>query len=203
MVKRIFSGLTFAFGLTIFGLHTFASASSASADEPLPKANPLALLRADHIMISTADYQATVDWYRSVFGFEVVREWDVPGHPDVDVGYIAANGFMIEVVATPEEFQSEKLPPDVFAALSDRGFVHLSFMSADVDAVAAELLSRGVELELPPTTFVDAGRRLLFIRDNNGNLIEIVTPLSAYKSSENKSSVNKSSIANSSADKRQ
>ena len=47
--------------------------------------------------------------------------------------------------------------------------------------VAAELVSRGVELELAPTNFDAAGVRLLFIRDNNGNLIEIVTPLSAYQ----------------------
>ena len=99
----------------------------------------------------------------------------------MDVGYIAANGFMIEVVGTPKDFQSEKVAPDVFTAMSDRGYVHIAFTSADVDAVAAELLSRGVALELPPTNFDAAGVRLLFIRDNNGNLIEIVTPLSAYR----------------------
>jgi len=65
--------------------------------------------------------------------------------------------------------------------MSDRGYVHMAFNSADVDGVAAELISRGVELELAPTNFDAAGVRLLFIRDNNGNLIEIVTPLSAYK----------------------
>ena len=143
--------------------------------------NPLALMRADHIMISTADYQGTVDWYHNILGFEVVREWDIEGYAEVDVGYIAANGFMIEVVGTASEFQVEKVAPDVFTAMSDRGYVHLAFTSADVDAVAEELIRRGVELELPPTNFDAAGVRLLFIRDNNGNLIEIVTPLSAYK----------------------
>jgi methylmalonyl-CoA/ethylmalonyl-CoA epimerase len=147
-----------------------------------PKPNPLALMRADHIMISTADYNGTIEWYNSVLGFEVVREWDIEGYDDVEVGYIAANGFMIEVVGTASEFQTEKVAPDVFTAMSDRGYVHLAFSSADVDAVAAELISRGVELELPPTDFDAAGVRLLFIRDNNGNLIEIVTPLSAYES---------------------
>jgi methylmalonyl-CoA/ethylmalonyl-CoA epimerase len=53
----------------------------------------------------------------------------------------------------------------------------MAFKSADVDAVAAALIERGVELELPPTDFAVAGVRLLFIRDNNGNLIEIVSPL--------------------------
>jgi len=65
--------------------------------------------------------------------------------------------------------------------MSDRGYVHLAFNSPDVDAVAAELIDRGVKLELPPTNFDAAGVRLIFIRDNNGNLIEIVTPLSAYQ----------------------
>lgn len=157
------------------------SSKDTSSKDSSPKPNPLALMRADHIMISTADYRGTIEWYNSVLGFEVVREWDIEGYDDVDVGYIAANGFMIEVVGTATEFQSETVAPDVFTAMSDRGYVHLAFSSADVDAVAAELISRGVELELPPTDFDAAGVRLLFIRDNNGNLIEIVTPLSAYK----------------------
>ena len=166
-------------GLVVFCLSSLAVAEDISPSTP--KANPLAMIRADHIMISTADYAATLDWYNRVLGFEVVREWDIAGYPDVDVGYISANGFVIEVVGTKEPFQDEKVAPDVFTAMSDRGYVHLAFSSADVDAVAAELVSRGVELEMPPTNFDAAGVRLLFIRDNNGNLIEIVTPLTAYK----------------------
>jgi|TARA_B110000879_G_scaffold76881_1_gene107030 methylmalonyl-CoA/ethylmalonyl-CoA epimerase len=177
---------TIIVGLMCFGLSALSAAEGDSPKDTMlqdttPKANPLALMRADHIMISTADYRGTIEWYNSVLGFEVVREWDIEGYDDVDVGYIAANGFMIEVVGTATEFQAEKVAPDVFTAMSDRGYVHLAFSSADVDAVAAELISRGVELELAPTNFDAAGVRLLFIRDNNGNLIEIVTPLSAYK----------------------
>lgn len=169
------------FKASLAGLFIFCLSSLVVAKDVAPKANPLALMRADHIMISTDDYSATVDWYKSVLGFEVVREWDIDGYPDVDVGYISANGFMIEVVGTKQAFQDEVVAPDVFTAMSDRGYVHMAFSSADVDAVAAELVRRGVELELAPTNFDAAGVRLLFIRDNNGNLIEIVTPLSAYK----------------------
>jgi len=56
----------------------------------------------------------------------------------------------------------------------------LAFLVADVDAVAAELEKRGVAMVVPPTSFPDAGRRLIFIQDNNGNYIEFLTPLSAY-----------------------
>lgn len=183
MFKSISAGLI----ISCIAVMVFASDASlkdtlskdALSRDILSKANPLALMRADHIMISTADYQGTVDWYHNILGFEVVREWDIEGYSEVDVGYISANGFMIEVVGTPEAFQDEEVAPDVFTAMSDRGYVHIAFRSADVDAVAAELVSRGVELELPPTDFDAAGVRLLFIRDNNGNLIEIVTPLSS------------------------
>ena len=167
------------FKSSLAGLIMVCISSLAVAQEQ--PTNPLALMRADHIMISTDDYDGTVDWYNRILGFEVVREWDIDGYPDVDVGYISANGFMIEVVGTKQAFQDEVVAPDVFTAMSDRVYVHMAFNSADVDGVAAELISRGVELELAPTNFDAAGVRLLFIRDNNGNLIEIVTPLSAYK----------------------
>ena len=44
--------------------------------------------------------------------------------------------------------------------------------------VASTLIERGVEMVVPPTSFPDAGRRLIFIQDNNGNFIEFLTPLS-------------------------
>lgn len=88
---------------------------------------------------------------------------------------------IIEIVRTPDAFQKKETPPELGAALSDRGIGHLAFLATDVDAVAEELKIRGVDMVVPPTSFPDAGRRLIFIRDNNGNLIEFLTPLSAYR----------------------
>lgn len=145
------------------------------------KPDPLAQIRAEHVMISTADYDETIDWYTEKLGFQVVQEWTVPEFEGVQLAYIELNGFIIEVVSTPEAFQEEQIPGDLATALSDRGFGHLAFLAADVDAVATELESRGVPLVVPPTSFPDAGRRLIFIQDNNGNYIEFLTPLSAYE----------------------
>ena len=111
------------------------------AQDEAPKVNPLALMRADHIMISTADYRATLDWYNSsILALRCQREWDVAGHPDVEVGYIAANGFMIEVVGTPQPFQSEKSFPLMCLPLClTEAMCIWPSSSADVDAVAAAL----------------------------------------------------------------
>ena len=46
-------------GLVVFCLSSLAVAEDISPNAP--KANPLAMIRADHIMISTADYVATLD----------------------------------------------------------------------------------------------------------------------------------------------
>ncbi|WP_420346870.1 VOC family protein [Pelagibius sp.] len=151
--------------------------TAAQAQGPRP--NPLAQIRAEHVMISTGDYAGTLAWYREKLGFQVKHEWTVPDFPGVQLAYIELNGFVIEVVGTPKALQERKTPPDLEAALSDRGFGHLAFLAADVDAVAEELTRRGVEAALPPTSFPQAGRRVLFVQDNNGNFIEFVTPLSA------------------------
>ena len=144
--------------------------------------NPDALsqIRAEHVMISTDSYSDTIAWYTEKLGFSVKHEWTVPEFPGVKLAYIELNGFLIEIVETPEKFQEKKVPADLGAALGDRGFGHLAFLTADVDAVAAELVKRGVKLVVPPTNFPDSGRRLIFIQDNNGNYVEFLTPLTAY-----------------------
>lgn len=149
----------------------------------LPRPDPLAQIRAEHVMISTANYDETIAWYTEKLGFQIIQEWTVPEFEGVQLAYIELNGFIIEVVSTPKAFQEEKIPGDLATALGDRGYGHLAFLAADVDAVAEELEARGVALVVPPTSFPDAGRRLIFIQDNNGNYIEFLTPLSAYESS--------------------
>ncbi len=72
--------------------------------------------------------------------------------------------------------------PDVFTAMSDRGYVHLAFSSADVDAVAAELVSRGVELGISrqPTLMRQVLGCCLFAI-TMAILLRLLPPLSAYK----------------------
>ena len=165
---------------TLAVVTSLAAPASALAQDP-PRPDPLSQIRAEHVMISTDDYDGTIAWYREMLGFAVRHEWTVPEFPGVQLAYIELNGFIIEVVGTPQAFQEQMTPPDLATALSDRGFGHLAFLAADVDAVAEELEQRGAEIILPPTSFPDSGRRLIFIRDNNGNLIEFLTPLSAYR----------------------
>ena len=150
-------------------------------DTTPPRPDPLNQMRAEHIMISTDDFEETLTWYRDVLGFEVAQRWTVPEFPGLELGYLEKNGFVIEVVETPEARESISRPSDLGEALNDRVIGHFAFLVADVDAVAEELRRRGAEFMVEPTSYLDAGRRLIFIYDNNGYVIEFLTPLSAYE----------------------
>lgn len=165
----------------LFALALFASAPLILAADTLPEPDPLHQIRAEHVMISTGDYDGTVAWYQSVLGFEVVHQWTVPDLPGLKLGYMARNGFVIEVVETPSDQANQSRPGTLAEALNDRGFGHLAFLVADVDAVHEALVGKGVDVLVPPTSFPDSGRRLTFVFDNNGNLLEFLTPLDAYQ----------------------
>ena len=150
---------------------TFVPPASAAAPSALSQ------VKAEHLMVSTGDYEGTIAWYEDILGFETRVEWTVPEFPGVRLAYLELNGFLIEVVSTAEAMQDAQSPPDVAAHMSDRGFGHLSFITDDVDSVAEELRAKGITLDLEPTSFPIPGRRIIFLRDNNGNYIEFVTPL--------------------------
>ena len=63
-------------------------ANPAVAEESAPKADPLSQIRAEHVMISTDDYDATMAWYQDKLGFNVRKEWTVPEFPGVKLAYM-------------------------------------------------------------------------------------------------------------------
>lgn len=146
------------------------------ASERLSKPDPLAQMHAEHVMISTPDYDGTIAWYRDNLGFRIKHEWTVPEFPDLQLAYLEKNGFIVEVVASPNVPKSD-IPDDFSARLQQPGIGHFAFLVADVDAAMVALQAKGVEILVPPTSFPDSGRRLSFIADNNGYAIEFLEEL--------------------------
>ena len=138
--------------------------------------NPLATMQAEHVMLTTADYDETLAWYQDKLGFRIKHEWTVPEFPGLQLAYLEKNGFIVEVVASPD---TPTIPAvDNFAErLVQPGIGHFAFVVADVDAAIADLAAKGVQIILPPTNFPDSGRRVAFFADNNGNLIEFLEEL--------------------------
>ena len=118
-----------------------------------------------------------VEFYRDVFGLGVVNRFAVDGEafatavdvPNADgrFAHLAADGVFLELV----EYDPVGETRDA-ATLNERGATHVGFEVEDVDALYAELPPDVETLSEPQTTAT--GTRICFLRDPEGNLIELL-----------------------------
>ena len=133
--------------------------------------NDVALaMRLHHGAVIVADLDASIDWYRSILGFEVERRFEIPGQ-HTEVAMLKHGDLRVELF---DARGSKPAHPDRRDPNSDfrtQGNLHFAFAVADVKAVAAILRERGAEIVW--VRDFDFGSNA-FIRDNAGNLIEFV-----------------------------
>lgn len=122
------------------------------------------VLGLDHLVLTVADMEATVRFYRGVLGMEEV----------VFGGGRRALAFgsqKINLHARPAEY----LPA---ARLPTAGSADLCFLVASLEAAIARLEAAGIEIEEGPVTRTGAVSplRSVYVRDPDGNLIELAEP---------------------------
>jgi lactoylglutathione lyase/glyoxylase I family protein len=128
----------------------------------------------DHVAIRAVDYASTLAWYQDKLDFTVDQEWPFG---DMQLAYLSNGTAKIEILGGSTA-ASHATINSVEDSLGVEGYHHLCLNVADVDATLAELRSRGVEI-LGDAFDLDAiHRRLGFFKDNNGNVIELASPLS-------------------------
>ncbi len=118
----------------------------------------------DHIHLRTTNPEATAQWYESKLGAEVIRTMQ-QGKPRIDLKLGGANIFIAPVVAG----DGVNPPPTT----PYQGLDHFGLTVTGIDAIAADLKSKGVEFTREPTT-VRPGVRICFIRAPEGVSIELL-----------------------------
>ncbi|MEF8975563.1 MAG: VOC family protein [Halapricum sp.] len=132
---------------------------------------------AHHYGITVSDLDRTATFYRDVLGLDVLAEFSVGGEAfatGVDVPgasaefvHLDAGDARIELVSYDPEAE-----PRTDGALNEPGTTHIGLSVEDLDAVD-EALPDGVDtLSEPKTT--ESGTRILFVRDPEGNLVELL-----------------------------
>lgn len=124
----------------------------------------------DHIGISVPDIDAAIDWYGSMFGFELEMRQHLPIIP-ADIAFLRRGDFRIELfqVAGAAALPPERREPN--QDLRTHGNKHVCYRLADVPATVATLRDRGADIVFEKTI---NGTPMAFIRDNAGNLIELI-----------------------------
>jgi methylmalonyl-CoA/ethylmalonyl-CoA epimerase len=126
----------------------------------------------DHVGISVANLEESVDWYIEMLGFELARP--INRNPDsaMTIAQIRRGDFNIELF---EIDGAEPLPEyrrDPSADLRVHGIAHFAFEVDDAIAVMEELEAKGVEIVLRPRE--GGGPAFFFVLDNSGNSFEFI-----------------------------
>ena len=114
-------------------------------------------LTSHHIALKSPNYEQAKTFYTETLGFPIVGQ--IPGSTAV---FIDIGGTTIELSEGPPMPDQE--PPE-------SGLIHLAFEVDDVDEVYNELVQKGVEFFVEPTTAGEV--RIAFFYDPDGNRLEL------------------------------
>lgn len=140
-------------------------------------AAPLEVERFSHICIGVSDIDRSLEFYRRVFGFDVVFDVDLEG-PSLEAvtGEAGAKGRMVGGLLGGT--MVELLGLGSLAGSSDAGsggprlgYTNISLSVPDLDAAFAQVGALGHEAQ-PPVEI--AGVRMFFVADPDGTAIEII-----------------------------
>jgi glyoxylase I family protein len=119
------------------------------------------LQHVHHVGLVTGQLERMRRFYTEVVGLQETR-----GFPEHRIAFLEAGGTLIELLG-------EDVPS---AGTGSGGWHHLAWEVDDLDATFAQLVARGAAVSSPPEDFPqDAPAfRIAFLRDPDGNLLELV-----------------------------
>lgn len=140
--------------------------------------SPLASMRGHHVALRVPDFETELSWFLEKLDFRLVHRWP---YEDQQVAYLAPpddDGLFVELLG------GGRVPPlprppykDLADSLRQGGQHHFCLNVADLDATISELRRRGVTIVTEPFVLDVIHRKLAFIADPNGNLIELAQVL--------------------------
>lgn len=129
------------------------------------------LLKPLHCGISVADMQESIDWYVNMLGFELIFRKNIEVL-HCEVAFLKMGDFEIELFRHQNTIS---IPPDRKEPDKDiqtQGIKHLCYEVEDIASFLNDLRAKGVDIVFGPREM--EGALMGFIRDNTGNLIELM-----------------------------
>jgi catechol 2,3-dioxygenase-like lactoylglutathione lyase family enzyme len=130
-------------------------------------------MHLDHVGLSVADLDAQAKWYCRALGLRTATPFELPPLGLRGVFVVGDSGLAIELLERAGSVPGLQAP-DTATALLTRGYGHICLRVTDVDATHAALLAAGASERMPPRESPEAGVRMSFVADPEGNLIELL-----------------------------
>jgi len=124
------------------------------------------------VRLLVKDFDVCFRFYRDVMAFPVLWGGEGSGYADFEVGERARLA-LFDRRAMAETVGTAALPQE--AACQDRAM--LIFEAQDLGGTVAELRARGAEIVVDAADYPGWGIRAAYLRDPDGTLIELYSPL--------------------------
>ena len=144
---------------------------------------PFHVIAADHTGITVANLERSLAFWRDVLGFELSHRphqtgrlaSEITGVPgaEISIAVLKAPGHKIELLeylAPPDKKRVALRPCDV-------GSMHVALAVDDLDAVLEKIAASGWKAAGEPQTLQtgpNAGKRVVYVRDPDGTIIEFM-----------------------------
>ena len=141
--------------------------------------SPFGSMKGHHVAMRVPDFEVAKRWFVEKLDFRVIHEWP---YADQHLAYVAPptdDRFFVEILGDGDP---KPIPKPVYSNLGDSlrlaGYHHFCLNVDDIDAAIANLRHRGATIVTEPFELPVISRRLAFIADPFGNLIELAQVLS-------------------------
>lgn len=134
---------------------------------------------AHHFGVTVRDLDRAVEFYTETFDLDVLDRFSVSGEAFAEgVGVPGATGSFAHLDGGDVRVELVEYDPAGVDCRADTvaqpGAKHLALSVADLDAFYADLADDVEAVSEPRTT--ESGTRILFVRDPEGNLVEVLEP---------------------------
>jgi len=139
-------------------------------NESLPK-NQIASMIPSHCVISVPDIEASISWYKEMFRFTVLSSKFDPFWK-AKIAFIGHGNFKLKLFEVDQAtvLPDERRIPNL--DIRTHGTKHVAYAVKDINTLMFDLKTKGVDVAMD--VFPMQGNLVAFIRDNAGNLIELI-----------------------------
>ncbi|TDD27889.1 VOC family protein [Kribbella turkmenica] len=133
-------------------------------------------LDVHHTSLSVANLDTQRDWYQRALGLhEVIEEFQLDEPPVRTVVLKSSSGVRLELIERAGASRSRDYS-DPLDAANTLGFGHWAVSVRDVRTAYTTIVAAGGTGVWPPADAVEPGARFAYIKDPEGNLIELIQP---------------------------
>jgi methylmalonyl-CoA/ethylmalonyl-CoA epimerase len=134
-------------------------------------------VRPHHVGVSVADLEASIVWYEKYLGFALEAVIGIPEDNGRVAMLVNEGGFRVELFELPDAapLPDERRHPA--ADLRTHGVKHVAYTVDGLEAWQDRLRDLGADIVWDLRIHEDV--KVIFLRDNTGNLVELVEPLAA------------------------